>query len=50
MAVHCAAIILIIPLLQLITLQNKAVRIMNDAPLQDNHNTPHYVNLSLLHV
>ena len=35
------------PLLQLITLQNKAIRIINDVPLQD-HITPHYVNLGLL--
>ena len=35
------------PLSQLIRLQNKAVRIMNDVPLQD-HITPHYVHLGLL--
>ena len=35
------------PLLQLIRLQNKAIRIINDVPLQD-HITPHYVNLGLL--
>ena len=32
---------------QLIRLQNKAVRIINDVPLQD-HITPHYVPLGLL--
>ena len=35
------------PLPQLIRLQNKAVRIINDVPLRD-HITPHYVNLGLL--
>ena len=35
------------PLLQLIRLQNNAIRIINDVPLQD-HITPHYVNLGLL--
>ena len=35
------------PLSQLIRLQNKAVRIMNDVPLRD-HITPHYVHLGLL--
>ena len=35
------------PLSQLIHLQNKAVRIMNDVPLRD-HITPHYVHLGLL--
>ena len=35
------------PLSQLIRLQNKAVRIMNDVPLQD-HILPHYVHLGLL--
>ena len=35
------------PLSQLIRLQNKAVRIINDVPLRD-HITPHYVNLGLL--
>ena len=35
------------PLSQLILLQNKAVRIINDVPLQD-HITPHYVPLGLL--
>ena len=35
------------PLSQLIRLQNKAVRIMNDVPLRD-HITPHYVHLDLL--
>ena len=34
------------PLSQLIRLQNKAVRIMNDVPLRD-HITPHYVHLGL---
>ena len=31
---------------QLVRLQNKVVRIMNDVPLRD-HITPHYVNLGL---
>lgn len=35
------------PLLQLIRLQNKAIRIINDVSLQD-HITPHYVKLGLL--
>ena len=35
------------PLSQLICFQNKAVRILNDAPLLD-HITPHYVQLGLL--
>ena len=35
------------PLSQLICLQNKAFRIMNDVPLRD-HITPHYVHLGLL--
>ena len=35
------------PLLQLIHLQNKAVRIMNDVALRD-HITSHYVHLGLL--
>ena len=35
------------PLSQLIRLQNKAVRTMNDIPLRD-HITPHYVHLGLL--
>ena len=34
------------PLSQLIRLQNKAVRVMNDVPLRD-HITPHYVHLGL---
>ena len=34
------------PLSQLIRLQNKAVRIMNDVPLRD-HITPRYVHLGL---
>ena len=32
---------------QLVRLQNKAVRIINDVPLQD-HITPHYIDLGLL--
>ena len=35
------------PLSQLIRLQNKAVRIMNDVPLRD-HITPHYVQSGVL--
>ena len=35
------------PLSQLVRLQNKVVRIMNDVPLRD-HITPHYVNLGLI--
>ena len=35
------------PLSQLIRLQNKVVRIMNDVPLRDSI-TPHYVNSGLL--
>ena len=35
------------PSRQLIRLQNKAIRIINDVPLQDNI-TPHHVNLGLL--
>ena len=35
------------PLLQLIRLQNKAIRIIDDVPLLD-HITPHYANLSIL--
>ena len=35
------------PLLQLIRLQNKAIRIIDDVPLHD-HITPHYVNLGIL--
>lgn len=35
------------PLSQLVRLQNKVVRIINNVPLRD-HITPHYVNLGLL--
>ena len=35
------------PLLQIIRLQNKTIRIINDVPSQD-HITPHYVSLGLL--
>ena len=35
------------PLSQLVRLQNKAIRIINNVPLRD-HITPHYVNLGLL--
>ena len=35
------------PLSQLVRLQNKAVRIINNVPLRD-HITPHYVNLGLI--
>ena len=35
------------PLLKLIRFQNKAIKIINDVPLQD-HITPHDVNLALL--
>ena len=35
------------PLSELIRLQNKVVRTMNDVPLRDSV-TPHYVNLGLL--
>ena len=35
------------PLSQLVRLQNKVVRIINDVPLRD-HITPHYVNLGLI--
>ena len=35
------------PLSQLVRLQNKVVRIMNDVPLRD-HITPHYVSLGLI--
>ena len=35
------------PLSQLVRLQNKVVRIINNVPLRD-HITPHYVNLGLI--
>ena len=35
------------PLSQLVRLQNKAIRIINNVPLRD-HITPHYVNLGLI--
>ena len=37
----------VLPLAQLVKLQNKVVRIINDVPLCD-HITPHYVNLNLI--
>ena len=37
------------PLSQLIRLQNKAVRIVNDVPLRD-HITPHYVHLEVIKI
>ena len=37
------------PLSQLVRLQNKVVRIMNDVPLRD-HITPYYVNLGLINL
>ena len=36
-----------VPLSQLVRLQNKVVRIINNVPLRD-HITPHYVNLGLI--
>ena len=36
-----------VPLSQIVKIQNKAVRIINDAPLMESI-TPHYVFLSLL--
>ena len=35
------------PLAQLVKLQNKVVRVINNVPLRD-HITPHYVNLGLI--
>ena len=35
------------PLSEIVRLQNKAIRIINDVPLQE-HITPHYVKLGLL--
>ena len=35
------------PLSQLVRLENKAIRIINNVPLRE-HITPHYVNLSLI--
>ena len=35
------------PLSQLVRLQNKAIRIINNVPLRE-HITPHYVNLGLI--
>ena len=57
MVAYCGVIINIIininkyyyeaPLLQLVRLQNKAIRIINNVPLRV-HITPHYVNLGLI--
>ena len=46
-ATYCGVINYEAPLSQLVKLQNKAIRIINNVPIRD-HVTPHYVSLGLI--
>ena len=46
-ATYCGVINYEAPLSQLVKLQNKAIRIINNVPIRD-HVTPHYVGLGLI--